>query len=100
MRTYWPWVLATVSALVLLVSLGALVGAATFGNVAEWAGALGTIAAFGATVLLLRHEVDNRRRDVDERERRQASLVSCWLESVNGPMLATGEGPTVHVPPA
>jgi hypothetical protein len=53
--------------------------AVAWGNVAEWAATLGTFAAFGATVLL-RHEVDARRRDVAERERPQASLVSCWLE--------------------
>jgi hypothetical protein len=80
MRRHWPWVLIVVLALVLLVGLGAALGAGTFGNVAEWAAALGTIAAFGATVLLLRQEVEARGRDVAERERRQAALVSCWLD--------------------
>jgi hypothetical protein len=79
LRPYWPWALIVLSAVTLLVALGLVLGAGTFGNVAEWAAALGTIAAFGATVLLLRQEVDARRREVADRERRQASLISCWL---------------------
>jgi hypothetical protein len=78
-RRQWPWLLLGVLALVLLIVLGLVLGADAFGSVAEWAAALGTIAAFGATVALLRQDVEARRRDVAERERRQASLVSCWL---------------------
>jgi hypothetical protein len=81
--TWWrrlPWALMVASSLVLLVGFGWAFGAHTFGNVAEWAAALGTIAAFGATVALLRQEVEARRRDVAERERRQAALVSCWMK--------------------
>ena len=81
LRRHWPWALIVLLALVVLVGLGAALGARTFGNVAEWAAALGTIAAFGATVLLLRQEVEARRRDVAERERRQAALVTCWLDN-------------------
>jgi hypothetical protein len=43
-----------------------------WGNVAEWAGAAGTVAAFGATYRLLRHELEMRRSE-------QARLVSCWV---------------------
>jgi hypothetical protein len=72
-RRFWPWALLVAFAVVLLVALGLTFGTRTFGNAAEWAAAFGTIAAFGATVALLR-------RDVAERERRQAALVSCWAE--------------------
>jgi hypothetical protein len=80
LRRFWPWALLVASALGLLIGLGLVFGSATFGSAAEWAAAIGTIAAFGGTVVLLRQEVDARRRDVEERERRQAALVSCWLE--------------------
>ena len=79
LRRHRQWVVAAAAAVVLLIGLGLMLGSRTFGNAAEWAAALGTIAAFAATVALLRQEVEARRRDIEERERRQAALVSCWL---------------------
>lgn len=78
-RRHRQWVVAAGAAVALLIGLDLMLGSRTFGNAAEWAAAFGTIAAFGATVALLRQEVQARRRDVEERERRQAALVSCWL---------------------
>ena len=47
---------------------------------AEWVGAIGTVGTLAAAVWVAKREVDNRRADTDERERRQASKVSCWVE--------------------
>jgi len=48
---------------------------ARLGTLADWLAAGGTIAAFGATYLLLRHELDARRSDELGRRRLQASSV-------------------------
>jgi len=82
-RRWWPIGLAVVSVFVLTLSALALAGA-QLGNAAEWVGAGGTVAAFGVTLALLYRELENRRADTDERIRRQARQVSCWLD-YNGP---------------
>ncbi len=60
------------------------------GNVAEWVAAVGTVAAFGATFWLLRHEVNARRSDEREVKFRQARLVT--IESQGTSLGATSDG--------
>lgn len=60
------------------------------GNLAEWVAAVGTVAAFGATFWLLRHEVNARRADEHEAKMRQARLIT--IESQGSSLGATGRG--------
>lgn len=53
---------------------------AAWGTVPDWVGALAAAGAFAGTILLLKRETDTRRREVDQEERAQARLVSCWVE--------------------
>jgi hypothetical protein len=66
---------------VLLVTWGRRRGA-DFGDVPGWVAAIGGVAAFAVALAVLFREVEGQRIDTEERIRRQARLVSCWLEVV------------------
>jgi|GEM_PF-3648407 len=67
--------LAAVGALGGLLAILLAAGAA-FGNVAEWFQAVGTVAAFAVTLMLLMHEINVRRQDQLEREAEQARQIT------------------------
>ena len=52
---------------------------ADWGNVPEWVGAVGTVAAFAATWALLRHEISVRRQEQADRDAEQARQVTVGL---------------------
>ena len=71
-----------------------------WGNVAEWVGAVGTIGALGAALLLLEKEIaslKNERESVNEerelRRREHARAIAVWLEGDLMPNVAAS-GPT------
>lgn len=51
-----------------------------WGNVAEWAGAIGTVGALVVTYRLLRHELGLFRREAEQQHAAQAGSVACWTE--------------------
>jgi hypothetical protein len=98
-RTYFRLALASIGVMlsVAAITLGATAGVLAFvsifraaekhiqwGSVAEWSGAIGTVAAFAAGVVVIRR--DNRLRRTEDADRRkiarraQASAVTAWFD--------------------
>jgi hypothetical protein len=89
--------------LLLAVSLTARLSGEV-GNLGEWVGGLGAMAALGVSLYLIHDAQALRRRDDEERERRQARLVSCWAATkdvtttgAEGEPTSWGPAPLVRV---
>jgi hypothetical protein len=68
-RNWWILGVAAGTLVVVAVVLAAHLGDGVTGNVAEWVGGLGAVAAFAVTYLLLREEVTSRREDRQQQAR-------------------------------
>jgi len=80
LRRWWPTIVVFgVSVIVTVWAVGREWGAVAVGNIGEWLAGLGTLAALAVSLFLIRQEQENRRRDADDRERRQARLVYGWV---------------------
>jgi hypothetical protein len=91
------------SGLLLAVSLTAILGGEV-GNLGEWMSGLGAVSALGVSLYLIHDAQALRRRDDEERERRQALLVSCWAATkditttdAEGTPTSWGPAPLVRV---
>jgi hypothetical protein len=74
----WPWAVIAASLLLIGVSTTVLLNGQV-GNLGELLGGAGAVAALGVSLFLIHEAQVLRARDLDDRERAQARLVSAWV---------------------
>lgn len=102
MRGRWPFLAAAGAvAVVAGASLYAKREAVQFGDVTGWIGGFAAVAALILSLRVLSEQQKLTRRDLDERESRQANLVSCWVTMERVPLspdMLGGQGTQVDKP--